>query len=70
MQYIRVMSMQKKFMERNRISIDNILDSWVLSDEKSTEKKKINSEHVRDKPVKTQEINRKVYIYEPIDHKQ
>ena len=73
MQYIRAMSMQKKFMERNRISIDNILDSWVLSDEMSTEKtKKINSEGetTKDKPVKTQGINRKVYIYEPIDHKQ
>ncbi len=68
MQYIRVMSMQKKFMERNRISIDNVLDSWVLSDEMSTEKKKINSEHVPDKPLKTNEI--KVYIYEPKDYKQ
>ena len=40
MQYIRAMSMQKKILEKNRISMDNLLDSCVHV----TEKTKIKSE--------------------------
>ncbi len=39
MQYIRVLSMQKKFLEKNRVSIDHILDSWVHGDKMTDETK-------------------------------
>jgi hypothetical protein len=32
MLYIRTRAMQRQFLEKNRCSIDNILDSWVLGD--------------------------------------
>jgi hypothetical protein len=32
MKYIRALAMQRKFLEKNRCSIDNILDSWVHGD--------------------------------------
>ena len=32
MQYIRARALQKKFLEKKPISIDNILDSWVIGD--------------------------------------